>query len=224
MSRRRIYGGLLIFAVAAGLPMMSVRPLRNRLFERVMALKAAAAGDVEPLSLKVGENHEPFPAEYERRPPPLPSLPQFPPIDKIYNMTPAAQVQPKAAPRLRSASKIEKTQTSPLTAIKIVEKTNQVAADTAPPADNELNYQTGTIEQEAYELLLKSNSTIAGMIKGSNPALIFKSWDVANRGNDTYWVRIKFQSEGNQDVEYIWQVKVEANQVMPLSYNARTIS
>jgi hypothetical protein len=37
-------------------------------------------------------------------------------------------------------------------------------------------------------------------------------------------VRLKFQSEGNPDEEYIWQVKVQSNEVTPLSYNARRIS
>ncbi len=80
------------------------------------------------------------------------------------------------------------------------------------------------MEQQAYDLLLKSNPTVAGMVQGSNPSLHFKSWDAANRGEDTYWVRLKFQSNGNPEEEYIWQVKIQANQVTPLSFNARSIS
>ncbi len=89
---------------------------------------------------------------------------------------------------------------------------------------SELKYQKGQIEQQAYDLLLKSNPTVAGMVQGNNPSLHFKSWDAANRGEDTYWVRLKFQSNGNPEEEYIWQVKIQANQVTPLSYNARSIS
>ena len=80
------------------------------------------------------------------------------------------------------------------------------------------------MEQQAYDLLLKSNATVAGMVQGNNPSLRFKSWDAASRGDDTYRVRLKFQSNGNPDEEYIWQVKIQANQVTPLSYNARSIS
>jgi hypothetical protein len=90
--------------------------------------------------------------------------------------------------------------------------------------ERELKYQSGKAEQDAYDLLLKSNPTVAKMVQGSNPSLKFKSWDAANRGEDTYWVRLKFQSEGNPDEEYIWQVKVQSNEVTPLSYNARRIS
>jgi hypothetical protein len=35
---------------------------------------------------------------------------------------------------------------------------------------------------------------------------------------------LRFQSEGNLDVEYIWEVKLDAGEVTPLSYNAKNIS
>ena len=93
-----------------------------------------------------------------------------------------------------------------------------------PSAEPELKYQKGKAEQDAYDLLLKSSATVAAMVQGSNPSLKFKSWDAANRGEDTYWVRLKFQSEGNQDEDYIWVVKLQSNEVTPLSHNARSIS
>jgi hypothetical protein len=85
-------------------------------------------------------------------------------------------------------------------------------------------YSKGTIEQEAYGLLLASNPAIAGLVQGANPSLRFVSWDAASRGEDLYWVRLKFQEQGKPETEYIWQVRLETKQVTPLNYNARTTS
>jgi len=51
----------------------------------------------------------------------------------------------------------------------------------------------------------------------------FKTWDAANRQDDVYWVRLKFNNEGVES-EYIWQVKLLSQEVSPLSYNAKSIS
>ena len=222
-GRQRIYGALLIFVLAAGLPMAALPSLRGRLLERFEKLKAAAAGDVGPLSLNVGEYHEPFPAEFEKPAPP-PSPPQESVIDKVYSMAPGVYSRPPAAAGKRPAPQIAKPAAPPPATVEITTPALPAASEAEPSGEAKLNYQTGTIEREAYELVLNSNSTIAGMVQGSNPALRFKSWDAAARGNDTYWVRIRFQSEGNPDVDYIWQVKLGAKQVTPLSYNARTLS
>ncbi len=221
-KRQRIYAGLLVFVVVVGLPIVSVPYLRNRLSERVMAIKSAMAGNIKPVVALVGANHEPFPAEYEHPAPPIPKAPQLPPTERIFTAERSGQLPPRAAKR--SVPKIAKILIpAPPAAPKEEESTGEPASAPAP-AETELKYQQGKVEQEAYELLLKSNATIAGMVQGSNPSLHFKSWDAVNRGEDTYWVRLKFQSEGNPDVEYIWQVKLQTKQVTPLSYNARTIS
>jgi hypothetical protein len=109
-------------------------------------------------------------------------------------------------------------------AAKSEEPADQTAAQSAQSQEPQLKYQKGKEEQDAYDLLLKSNATVAGMVQGSNPSLKFKSWDAAIRGDDTYWVRLKFQSEENPDEEYIWVVKPQAKEVTPLSHNARSIS
>jgi hypothetical protein len=221
MKRRRVYTGLLLFVVVVGLPIMSVPYLRNRLSARVMALKAAMTGDIKPVIAQVGANHEPFPAEYEKPAPPIPQAPQLPPVERIFTMTQGGQMQPL---RARTAPKAPRTLSIPPASAQTESTTEQTEAAPPASAETELNYQQGKVEQDASELLLKSNATIAGMVQGSNPSLHFKSWDAVNRGDDIYWVRLKFQSEGNPDVEYIWQVKLQTNQVTPLSYNARTIS
>ena len=100
----------------------------------------------------------------------------------------------------------------------------EAVAETTPAGEPELKYQKGKTEQDAYDVLLKSSSTVTALVQGSNPSLKFKSWDAANRGEDTYWVRLKFQSEGNSDAEYIWQVKLQSNQATPLNFNARSLA
>jgi hypothetical protein len=181
-------------------------------------------GNIKPAIAQVGANQEPFPAEYASAAPPVPQAPQLPPIERIFTMTPTSSAAPHA--EKRRAPQLAKIKAAPHLSTESQESTEQpAAAASAAHADSELKYQKGRVEQDAYELLLKSNVTIAGMVRGSNPSLHFKSWDAADRGDNTYWVRLKFQSEGNPaDVEYIWQVKLQTNQVTPLSYNARTIS
>ena len=62
------------------------------------------------------------------------------------------------------------------------------------------------------------------MVRGSESSLIFESWDAAYRGDDIYWVRVKFQSEDDAVREYIWQVNLDSKEITPLSYHARSIS
>jgi hypothetical protein len=220
-ARHRIYTGLLLFVVVVGLPIVSVPYLRNRLSARVMMLKTAVAGDIKPVLAQVGANREPLPAEYEKPAPVVPQAPRLAPLERIFTMTPGGQVTSR--PRARSTPQVTAILTQP-SSIPGEESAEQAGAAPAPSADTGPKYQQGRIEQEAYELLLKSNAIVAGMVQGSNPSLRFKSWDVATRGDDTYWVRLKFQPDAGPDLEYIWQVKLQANQVTPLSYNARTIS
>jgi hypothetical protein len=224
-KRRLIYAGMLLFVVVAGLPIVGVPYLRNRLSTRVMALKTAMAGDIKPVVAQVGANKEPFPSEYESPAAPLPQAPQLPPVERIFAMTQEGQIQVQTLrSEPRATHRTLRIPVIPPASTETQAPTEQAA--TAPPAaeESDLKYQQGKVEQDAYDLLLKSNATVAGMVQGSNPSLHFKSWDVASRGEDTYWVRLTFQSEGNPDVEYIWQVKLQAKQVAPLNYNARNLT
>jgi hypothetical protein len=223
-GRQKIYGALVLFILVAGLPLAAVPSLRSRLMERFVTLKDAAAGKVKPVSLMVGEYHEPFPAELERPAPPTPSPPQESVIDRVFSMTPGVYAPPSSAARKRSTPPVATAQAPQPAPAEPTESPAGISPGAESLAEAELKYQKGSVEQEAYQLVLQSNSTIAGMVQGSDPALRFKSWDAAARGDDTYWVRIMFQSEGNPNVEYIWQVKLGSKQVTPLSYNARTLS
>lgn len=215
-ARKRLSTGLLFFVIVVGLPIVAVPALRNRLSERVLALRAAMSGDIAPAMARVGANQEAFPKEYENPEPALPILPVSP-----RNPVPALS----ARAGMRGAQKVLKLPPGPPPTLQngsSSEKTDARAA--AGSEDLGIIFQQGNAEKDAYALLLKSNATIEGMVKGSNPSLHFKSWDAADRGDDTYWVRLKFQSENGQDLEFIWEVKPKMNKVAPLSYNARTLS
>jgi len=218
-ARLCAYAVLLLFIVAAGLPMAAVTSVRNRLLNRVATLKMAAAGDMKPVSLAVGEYQEPFPAEFEK-----PAAPPLNVTGKVYSMISGAHIATQAASSARTGGTILKAKVPAPGSSEDSEPVRKITLEGPPADDTELEYQTGDLEQEAYQLLLQANPVIAGMIQGGNPALRFKSWGAAARGDDTYWVRVKFQSSGSPDVEYIWQVKLEAKQVRPLNFNARTLS
>jgi len=222
-TRRRIYGGLLLFVVIIGLPIVAVPSLRQRLATRVQLLRTAFAGQQNPVTLQVGENHGPLPPEYVNPTPVIPQVAQLPKPPSTFTTPQGGYIPQRAG--ARTSARIAKTESSPPPAAstETSEATEQTGASESAE-DTEPKYKQGAVEQEAYDLLLKSNATVAGMVKGSNPSLQLKSWDAAARGDDVYWVRLKFQSAGQPDIEYIWQVKVKSNQVTPLSYNARSLS
>lgn len=219
-TRRRIYTGLLLFIVVIGLPIIGIPPLRHRLSGRVQALKTAMAGQVAPVTLKVGENQAPFPAEYEKNPPPLAIAPQVPIVNKIFAAS--GGVVPQSAPRSPAHPRTERPEAPPPSSASIEKPPEQAAHETATA--DEPQFTQGKIERDAYDLLLKLSPAAAGMVQGSDPSLRFKSWDAVKRGEDIYWVRLRFQSADDPDVIYIWQVMLQANQVAPWNYNARSLS
>ncbi|MEJ2247781.1 MAG: hypothetical protein P8Y80_17165 [Acidobacteriota bacterium] len=97
---------------------------------------------------------------------------------------------------------------------------------TAQSADSNdgIVYTQGEVEQEMYALVLKEYPQVAEMVNGDDPSLRFQSWGGVKRSEDIYWIRLVFQNDEDLEVEYIWQVELQTNQVLPLSYNARTIS
>jgi hypothetical protein len=222
-KRSRFYTGLLIFVVVIGLPIVSVPHLRNRLSARIMMLKTAVAGNVTPAVAQVGANQEPFPSEYEK---------PGPPVREAFKLPPAARVIPQT-PGVYIPSSADSAKTPAPGALNL-EMSRQPTGDEESMAQNEVlpdkaqesgpQYQQGEIEQEAYDLLLDSNPKIAEMVRGSNPSLIFDSWDALHRGSDVYWVRVQFRLKDNSVREYIWEVKLDSKEIMPLSYYARAVS
>jgi len=220
-----------VFVLVVSLSIAAIPFLRHRLTSRVVTLRAAIVGEKKPLSAQVGQNQEPLPPEFQRPAPAAPRPMQLPPLDRIFTAEKQAYVPPSSSHKVTSSPRILHSPQKAARSEAPEEKINaeqdieaeQSGSAAASSSEAEIKYQTGQMEQQAYDLLLKSNPAVAGMVQGSNPSLHFKSWDAASRGDDTYWVRLIFQSNGNQDGEYIWQVKIQANQVTPLSYNARSI-
>jgi hypothetical protein len=217
--RQRFSLSLLLFVVFIGLPIVAVPALRNRLSARVMALKAAMAGNKQPVLVAVGANKEPIPAEFQKPEPIIPKPMVLPSPERILTMDapiskPGGSVKVTIVPK-SAGVKAPGVESAPTTA-------SEEAA--SPSGEPEVTYQRGAAEQAAYDLLLQLNPVIAQIVQGKDPALKFKSWDAANRGADTYWVRLIFQSDGNADAEYIWTVKVQDKKTSPLNFNARSLN
>jgi hypothetical protein len=247
--RQWIYGGLLLFIAVVGLPIIGVPKLRDRLSERVMGFKTAVIGNnIVPVTLRVGENTEPFPVEFARPEPLLPRPPQFPSLDRIFTAKYSSGVikaveDPDIVKKEPKAESIREPRTEPRPEQRTEQRTESQTGSSIQsrpeftivsdnPAEEEQDarqnddpkYQKGAMEQTAYNLLIQSNSSIAEIVKGEHPLLRFKSWDAAKRENDTYWVRLKLQLDKNPEQEYIWVVKIQSKEATPLNYNAKSIS
>jgi hypothetical protein len=221
--RSRLSTGLLLFIVLAGLPMLSMHSLRNRLSDRILLLRAALSGDIEPACAQVGSNPGGFPKEYEV---PVPKMLQIPGLQTVERnaktmIAPGiARFDPQKVRRELPMPEVPSQETRrepPL------EPQPQSIAAASEKQESDVQFRQGNGEKNAYDLLLRSSTSIADLVRGRNSSLRFTSWDAAHKGDDVYLVRLKFQSEGNPDVEYIWEVKLNTSEVTPLSYNAKTI-
>lgn len=224
--RNRIYSGLLLFVVIGGLPVIAVPVWRHRLADRVHVLRAAISGGYrQALTVKIGENTAPFPSEYER-PVAHRNYPKLPPsitgatLEQPINV---GQVYPQRPPRKGSRAATEPAAQAAANAPEI-KPAQEAQPEETPAEDATPVYKQGRMEQEVYDILLKTDANIAGLVQGKNPALHFKSWDVAKRQEDLYWVRIVFtQLPAKTELECIWQVQAMSKQIMPLNYNARSL-
>ncbi len=223
----KTYLGLLIFVVCVGLPIVGVPAARQRLTTRIGALKAAIRGELPPAALalaRVGDNHEPFPREYEH--------PQVKPaiLAKLEAMQKKPQVivmdQGDAPAAARPPVKITYGARGTGTDTGKPDAQAAAAGETVQVATpGEPNYQKGKNEQEAYDILVNSNQTLAGMIKGSDPSLKFQDWSAANMGENNYYVMVTFlQASDKVARKYIWSVKISSKEVTPLSSYAMSIS
>jgi hypothetical protein len=216
-GRKRFYGILLLFIVVVGLPIVSLPPLRHRLVKRVVAFREAILGKSGPVMANMDEKQLPFPEEYERPASGESGPGDSFPMDRIFTAQPA-----DSGPQLDT----------PYALITPESATDDTAsAGTAPEEDTSesdsndaILYTQGEVEQEMYALVLGAYPRVAEMVNSDDPSLRFQFWGGAKRSEDIYWIRLVFQNEDNLEVEYIWQVELQTNQVLPLSYNARNIS
>jgi len=218
--RSRIYNALLVFVVVVGLPIVSVPGLRQRLGGRTMAIRQAMYGPVPKLTVvKVGENKEPFPEEYTT------------PSDAEILLQKPAPIQLILPPP---------TQTAPLVSKKAIQAgmehaaAEEAAEASGSPFDIEADqqqeesgpkFQQGSIEKEAYDLLLTENMSVSDMVSGKNPELQFMSWSAAKRQDEgVYLVDLMFtRLPENLEEHFIWQVNLATKQITPMSFNARSL-
>jgi hypothetical protein len=213
-ARKRFYSILLLFVVVVGLPIVSLPSLRHRLVTRIVAFQEAILGKSGPVTANMDEEQLPFPEEFER---PAPAESDFFPMDRIFTAQSA-----DSAPQLDTSYALITPESA----------TDDTAfSDSAPEedtsesdSDDGIVYTQGEVEQEMYALVLREYPRVAEMVNGDDPSLRFQSWGGVKRSEDIYWIRLVFQNDEDHDVEYIWQVELQTNKVLPLSYNARTVS
>jgi len=202
----RIYMGLLLFVVIAGLPLIAVPVLRHRFSARVQGLRAALgplAIKPAPAWAKVGANRYPFPAELVR---PVPNRPQYSDVIDMSHLVYRARGGVAVAERPAQNERESAAKEEPLNG-------------EAPP-----EFRQGKVEREAYDFLLKSNATVAGMVNGSNPGLRFKTWTAAKAEEDAYLVDLTFtQLSDSEALHYTWRVKLSTKEITPLSHHARSL-
>jgi hypothetical protein len=213
-ARKRFYSILLLFVVVVGLPIVSLPSLRHRLVARVVAFQEAIMGKSGPVMANMDEEQQPFPEEFER---PDSAESDFFPMDRIFTAQSA-----DSGPQVDTSYALITPESA---------TDDTASSGTAPEEDTSesdsndgIVYTQGEVEQEMYALVLKEYPQVAEMVNGDDPSLRFQSWGGVKRSEDIYWIRLVFQNDEDLEVEYIWQVELQTNQVLPLSYNARTIS
>jgi hypothetical protein len=217
------YTGWLLFVVIGGLPIVAIPSLRDRLSERIFTLKAAISGEIMPATAPVGANPGGFPKEYE-----TPEPAAFSPFSpapgerKTYTLIAPGLIAPEIR-KVPKRMRILEVPSGESLGMLLPPETPAAPAVSKTP-DPEIQFRQGTGEKDAYNLLMRSSTSISGLVRGSNPSLHFVSWGAMQKGEDVYWVRLKFQSEETPgEVDYIWEVKLQTSEVIPLSYNAKSV-
>ena len=201
--RRRIYGGVLVFSVAAGILLTAVPAVRARLFDRINILKTAMTDEPQLEIMSMGENDIPYPREFVRP------------------GSVALVSRPTAEPPVRRLTAVQSGATviTPPVLIGAADSVNLAEDD---EDDDSPRFQQGELEREAYEKTLAANEKLAAMARDGEQESGFKTWGAARRDGDVYWVRVIFQNASGADVEYIWQTDIASGRVTPLNFNARS--
>ena len=220
-KRHLFYRSLLLLVILVGVPMLAVPPLRHRLLVRIQVLREASSSSGGAMAVaKIGENPIPFPQEYVRKVEPVQPVLQLPGVVYPSNRTYSPLVTSPPPMEARKAA------SRPRVEPKLIDepRTGQEPAQQAEeaPASDEPEFRQGRIEQEAYDVLLQANATVAGLVRGADPGMQFKNWAAARIEEDLYYVRLNFVRKDGE-VPFIWQVKLLSKQATPLNFNARSL-
>jgi hypothetical protein len=230
-GRMLFYGGLFLFVVAAVASVVVFPTLRLRLIQRTETLYAAIRGTRGPVVADIGDRQSAYPDEYKRPEPAVLNAGQTLPKDWMFRVPsePSKSSQPSKSGNagVGSGSALIEPKVEDMT----IASSGNAATGKKPAKENSGNsgsdsgmqYTTGKEESDAYALLLEKYPKVAEMVKGSDASLKFRSWGGARREEGIYWVRVIFETGGDSEV-YIWQVDLRSGQVVPLSYNARSLS
>ena len=204
--RRRIYGGVLIFAAAVFVSLTVIPAIRARLVDRVHFLEAAASGGTQPVITPIGENDIPYPDEFMR-----------PSSSAVVSRPTGESTQKRLI--------VVQSDVSSITPPVLLGSADAGRFAETEQDDNEDSprFLQGEIEREAYEKTLAANEKLALMIQDGNHELSFKTWGAALMDGGVYWVRVIFQNESGADVEYIWQTDISSGKTAPLNFNARSL-
>ncbi len=218
-GRTVVYTGLLLFSIIACTVMLGVPSVRGRLVARATALQAAISGSRGPVTAELGDVPPPMPGEYERPEYRFPDAGQTLPEDWVFTVPPGrAAERPQAGSALMTPRTAEDDRAS---AAGVSEGT--AAGRGSETTGAVIEYTAGEAERRAYGLLLEAKPHVGAMVDEGAPSRRFRSWGGAPRGGDVYWVRLVFETGEGLEVEYIWQVDLQAKEVLPLSHNARTL-
>lgn len=224
-ARTLFYGGLLLFVVAAVASAVVFPTLRLRLIQRTETLYAAIRGTRGPVVADIGDEQSAYPDEFKRPEPAALNAGQALPKDWIFRVP--SKPSKSGGPEAGSGTALIEPKVEDLSAA----SSGNAAAGKKPAKENSevsgsdsgMQYTTGKEESDAYALLLEKYPKVAEMVKGSDASLKFQSWGGARREEGVYWVRLIFETGGESEV-FIWQVDLRSGQVVPLSYNARSLS
>jgi hypothetical protein len=205
LARHRLTLGLVLFLLVSALLMGGVPPLRNRLTRRVWELRGALVPEhpnTTPAVAVARENKYEFPVELERPTPKnaYPGVVQLPGI--VFR--PHGEAPPRAVER----------------------RGDSAAREPATDEPRGPEFKQGAAEKEAYDFLLKSHEGMAGLVRGTNASLRFKTWSAARAEDESFLVDVTFSdaAAGGTEVHYVWKVKPSTQEVSPLSDSARSLA
>jgi hypothetical protein len=220
-ARGRFYRILLLFIVVVSVCILGIPFLRGRLLHRTEALYTAILSAGGPVLANVDDKQLPYPEEYKRQEYSFPDAGQTLPQDWIFTVPTKEDDTSDTNDYALISPKTMETDTD-ISVVPASGKTSANKDSEETGTGSGIQYTDGKAESDAYALLLEKYPKVAEMVHGGDSSLQFRSWGGARVEEGVYWIRLVFERDRNPEV-YIWQVTVQSRQVVPLSYNARSI-